>query len=275
MRRAWVGLALATPMLFIYAVFMLSPMVDLVRQSFVDRSGEFSLGAYETFLADAYHLKVLLKTLGMALAVTVVSVVLAYPAAFFLYSAERGRRAVIVCLVAPLFTVGVVRSYGWFLILVPNTGLLASIPILPDLNLLFTPTAVVLGLVNVLLPFVVLPIYASMANIPPSLLSAARLLGASRARVVRTVLLPYTRAGVVSGAALAFVLAATSTAIPILLGGGGFRTLSYLVYQQFQLTRNYHRGSAIALVMLLVVGGIAAVVAITLGRSRAPRKVKP
>lgn len=267
-RRLVIGLGLAAPMVAVYTAFMLSPMIDLVRLSVVDEDGKLSGAAYVYFLADSYHLGVLAETLGLAFVVMVVSVVLAYPAAFFLYSASRGRRAVIICLIAPLFTVGVVRSYGWFLILVPQTGLLASVPGFGGANLLFTPTAVVLGMVNVVLPFVVLPIYASMAHIPQSLLSAARILGASRTRVLRTILLPQTRAGVISGAALAFVLTGTATAIPILLGGGGFRTASYLVFQQFQLTRDYHRGSAMALSLLLIVGGLVTVVLVLLGRSR-------
>jgi putative spermidine/putrescine transport system permease protein len=262
--RATSAWLLAVPVLAFYALFLLAPVVELVQNSVAGDSGSFTLEHYRTFLTDSFYTTVLARTLLIAGCVTVASLVLGYPAAWYLY---RGS-LVVLCLLSPLLISAMVRTYGWVLVFAPNTGVIAFVPGLGSVDLLYTELAMVVGLVHVILPFMVLPLYASFASMDRNVLLAADSLGASPVRVLRTIVLPLTRAGAVAGMALSFALAATSVSVPILLGGSRNETVPYLIYQQYQVLYDFKFGAAMGIVLLLVTAAVLAAPSV-LGRRRA------
>lgn len=264
--RGWM---FGAPLVVVYLIFLLVPFIQLIQSSFQSfDTHQFTTHNYTKFLSESIYLKALLKTFVIALCVTAVGVVLAYPLAYFLYGARRGRRLVMLVILAPVFTSGITRIYGWTLILVSHTGLLAHIPGLQDAKVLYTPTAVVLGLASLLLPITLLPIYANLVAIDPTVFVAARGLGASRIRTILTVLVPLTRTGLVSSAAIVFIASSTSVGATVLLGGPQVTTVPNFIYEQYFTTFNHQFGSAMAIILIV---GIAIIAGVLLRFGREPK----
>lgn len=200
------------------------------------------------------------RTIFLAFATATITVALAYPVAYYLYSRRARRSVVVLALFAPLFVSVVIRSYAWILILVPSTGLIAYLPIVSEARVLFTEWAVLVGLVHILLPVAGLTVYASLANVRAEVIRAAQSLGASFPRVFLDVLLPLSIVGITNAFSFVFVLSATAVAIPVLLGGVGANTIGYQIWQQFLIYGDYVYGSVLTLV--LVAATLAIVTAI-------------
>jgi len=221
------------------------------------------LAPYLRYVTDPFYLRVTVRTLGMAAAVTLTCLVLGFP---YAYAFTRVRPAwktlLLLVVVSPILTGTVVRSYGWLVILgrrgLLNDLLLSAGVIGAPLRLLFTMQGVVIALTQVMLPFMVLPVISVLARQNPSLYDAAVGLGASRAQAVLS--LP----GILAGSALVFVLAFASFTTPALVGGGNFIILPTLIYQQTQQSLDWGVLSAISFVLLgtslLVVWGYSALV---------------
>jgi len=236
-----------------------------MRTSF---AGGFTLRNYTIVLADGFYLTILLRTVLMALAVTVCSLVIGWPLAYFLSRVgPRWKSLLTLAVVAPLMISIPVRNYGWIVILGDNglfNAALRSLGLIDvPLQLMFTDLSVVIGLTHVLMPFVVLAVLASLDGIGPTLSEAAETLGAGRIAVIRHVLLPLTMPGIAAGATLVFCVAVSAYVTPALMGPSGARYAPVLVYQQFLSAFNWPRGTAIATV-LLVITGIAVTVFLAL-----------
>jgi putative spermidine/putrescine transport system permease protein len=203
-------------------------------------------------LASARTLTVALVTLQTAVAATVGTLVLGFPLAYYLYSRPHPvrRSLVILALFTPLFISVVARSYAWVIIFLPRSGLVASIPLLRAVPILFTETAVIIAMVHVLLPFMVLAIYGSLAQVSPNLLNAAASLGASERQITMRVTIPLAVPGMIAGSSIVFVLASTSIAIPVFLGGISGQTMAYAVWQQYLIYGNFTYGTVLALVLV-------------------------
>lgn len=224
--------ALLAPGVLIAVFAFLVPLARLIGLSLSAPAGAFD--AYAQLLGDDIYARVFANTFVIALVVTVVALVIAFPVAFALTRLSRTWRAIVfACVLLPLWISVLVRTFSWMLLLERNgpvnrfivaTGLAAE-----PLALLFNHTAVLIGMVHVLLPYAVLPIYAALVRIDPSLLRASEGLGASGLTTFRRVLLPLSLSGVATATTFTFLLALGFFVTPALLGGSSSLTLSMLI----------------------------------------------
>lgn len=253
---------LLLPAGLLFAAFFVWPLVTLTIISFYDYGRMtgmvevFTLKNYERIFLDEFYLSIVGHTLKLALTTAVLTVLVGYPVALYLTVARpRARAAVIFFILSPLMISVIVRSFGWVMIVGPK-GLLESTFSaigLPGGNLLHTETAVLLGLVNVLLPFVVLSIATALQGIDPAVPLAASSLGASPMRNFVSVTLPLSLPGILSGVLIAFSLASSTFVTPAVLGGPQFKVLSTMLFQQAVGLQNWPFGAALAITLVLVV----------------------
>ncbi|MBI2527352.1 MAG: ABC transporter permease [Candidatus Rokubacteria bacterium] len=268
--RHW---ALVGPALFLFLALLVSPMLNLLAQSFLEFRPNvgiiprLTVANYTTFLTDPFYLGVLARTLRLAVIVAVVCVAVGYPVAYQLARTEGRRRAYLTLVVAsPLLISVIVRTFGWLVILGPNgliNALLQWLHLIDEpQRLLFTEGAVVVGLVHVFLPFMILSITASLERIDPSLERAARNLGASPRRAFWRITLPLSLPGVLAGTVIVFALSTSAFVTPAILGGSQIKVMSALIYQQNLLLLNWPFGGAMSVIILLITSGV------TLGYTR-------
>jgi len=204
---------------------------------------------------DRIHIVVMMRSLRMALMSTVICFFLGYPLAYILASKGfRDKSFLIFLIIVPMWMNFLVRTYAWLTILERN-GLLNSLLQrmgLPIIDILFTDAAVLLGMVYNFLPFMVLPIYTSLVKMDSKLVEAAQDLGANPVNVFTRVVFPLSLPGVVSGITMVFMPSAATFIIPNLLGGGQYFLLGNLIEQQFLRVGNWHFGSFVAVVMVVL-----------------------
>jgi ABC-type spermidine/putrescine transport system permease subunit I len=226
------AIALLAPAMLIALFAFLVPLARLVGLSFSAKAGPFV--AYAQLLGDDVYARVFANTFVIAVVVTVAALVIAFPIAFALTRLPRAWRALVfACVLLPLWISVLVRTFSWMLLLERNGPINRFIVAagLRDqpLSILFNHTAVLIGMVHVLLPYAVLPIYAALVRIDPALLRASEGLGASPATTFRRVLFPLSLTGVATAATFTFLLALGFFVTPALLGGAGSITLSMLI----------------------------------------------
>ncbi len=264
-----VAAAPLAPALAYFLLVFVGPLVVLVAFSFftfrdLHWHPELHLGNYVEALTDPAYRTILIRTVTVAVATTIAVLVIAYPFTYVITFVLPGRRQFLYFLVlVTLFGSYLVRIYAWRTIL-GREGLinatLTGIGVIPEpLDvLLSSPLAVGIALTNFLLPLAVLPIYASMQNLSPSLLEAARDLGAGRVEVVRRIALPLTMPGVRVAAAFTFIAAAADFATPALLGGATGRMAGGAIAREFGSSLDWPLGAALAVtlvgVLVVVVG---------------------
>ena len=224
--------ALLAPGVLIAVFAFLVPLARLVALSFSAPSGPFV--AYAQLLGDDIYARVFANTFVIAIVVTVVALVIAFPVAFALTRLARTWRGVVfACVLLPLWISVLVRTFSWMLLLERNGPInrfvVASGLADQPLALLFNHTAVLIGMVHVLLPYAVLPMYAALVRIDPSLLRASEGLGASAVTTFLRVLFPLSLRGVATAATFTFLLALGFFVTPALLGGSSSLTLSMLI----------------------------------------------
>lgn len=212
---------------------------------------------YLRAVADPYYQRVLLMTLAVAVFCTVVTVILAFPAAYWLSRMDSKLKSLVTILTMfPLLVGNVVRSAGWIALL-GNDGLInaslqgAGLTTAP-LKLLYTPGAVVIGIIGIVLPYMVLTLSAVIEGIPRHTEEVAANLGARPFTVFRRVVLPLAMPGVVAGSVLVFILSMNAYATPVLLGGPQFQMMAPAVYDQFNRVSNWPFGAALAFILLAV-----------------------
>lgn len=243
-------------------MFFVAPLGVLVANSFHDYSRltgivpEFTTKNYVRIFADSFYLEIALRTLRLAFTTSIVTLLLGYPIALYLtVTSARQRAWIILFVLSPLLVSVIVRTFGW-LILLGSNGLvdtvLRSVGI-EGAAMLHTEGAVVAGLANVLLPFLVLSVAASLQAIDPAVPLAAASLGASPLRAFLAVTVPLSLPGVLSGLLIVFSLAASSFVTPALLGGSNFKVLSMMVYQQAMVMQNWPFAAAFAVTLVLIV----------------------
>jgi putative spermidine/putrescine transport system permease protein len=258
--RATPWLLLAAP-LGAFAVLFLAPLVNLFVLSLFrfDRTtgalAEATAQNYLKFLTDPFYLGILWRTVKIGVLVTVATLVVGYPVAYHLTQVGARVRAYLMLLIlAPLLVSVVVRSFGWLVILGPN-GLINSTlvrlgVIAEPLRLLYTESAIVLGLTHVFLSFMVLSVAAALDRVDPALVRAAQNLGATERQTFLRVVLPLSLPGVAAGSLIVFTLSTSAFITPALLGGPRVKVMSYLAYQQTLLLSDWPYGGAIAFVLL-------------------------
>src|SRR6516162_4249165 len=208
---------------------------------------------------DLYYARMFGRTLWLGLITTTVCVVLGYPLGYCLARAQpRWQAAGLFLLIMPLMVSAVIRIFGWIVIL-GRKGLLnealAALGLEP-VRQLYTDTAVVIGLVNVFLPFMALPLMAAIERIPPSLEEAARNLGASWYHVFRRIILPLSMPGLISGSLLVYSISISAFVTPALMGNSRERMAAQQIYDEVLVSFNWPSASSLALTLVLLTLGL-------------------
>lgn len=256
------ALALLAPGGFWLVAFFLVPLLIMFVYSLMPRGiyggvePGFTLHHYTRFL-DPLYLQVLQRTFAWSIACTIICLLLGYPVAYVIARTHRWRTLLLFLVVLPFWTSFLVRTFA-MIFLMRDTGLINSwllkLGVIQEpLTILYTPFAVMTGLVYGFLPFMILPIYASLEKLDPSLLEAAEVLGARSAARFRRVTLPLSMPGVVAGSLLVFIPALGSFLTSDLLGGAKQVMIGNLVQNQFSSARNWPFGSAASFIVMALV----------------------
>lgn len=254
-------LPLAPPTI-ILLLFFAVPMGMMIGLSFETGGGAPTLAYYGKVFGDDLILAGLFRTLALSAIVAVCVTVMAYPVAYYLArSTSRWRAVVFALAIAPELAGVVLRTYGWLIILEDrgfiNDLLLATGFATTPVPLAKNMFGVVVGLTHVILPFGILSLMTSIQGIDTNLEKAAQVLGASRASVLRHIVLPLSVPGIVSSLLIAFTLAASAYATPAILGGAGFKVLATMIYEQVMTFVNWPLAAAMATVLLVLVMCVA------------------
>jgi ABC-type spermidine/putrescine transport system permease subunit I len=245
--------ALTLPALVLLMLLFVLPLGRLFALSFEGGS----LAWYEKALTGGLYTTILFRTFEIAAVVTLCCLVIGYPVAFLLATTTPTWRAVgFAFVMLPLWTSVLVRTYAWMVLLGRN-GIINRFLIdfglmdqpLPMLN---SRMAVILGMVHVMLPFMILPIYSAVVRIDPDLPKAARGLGASGLRIVTTIYLPLTLRGIVAGVTLVFVVSLGFYITPALLGGGKVLMFAMVIEQQVREFLAWNFAGALSVILLAV-----------------------
>lgn len=270
-RRVQLALLLAPVTLFL-AVFFLGPLAIMIVTSFLapglyggvewtfyphnyGRILGFADPAFEVF--DPVYLSIFLRSLKIAAFTVVATLIVCYPAAFCIARlSERWRNFCLFLITLPFFTSLIVRLFIWVLILrqtgIINEALLATGVISRPLELIYTDGAIVLGMVYIFIPFMFMPIYASVEKLDWTLVRASLDLGAGPIRTFVRIILPLTAPGIAGGAVIVFIPALGNFVVPAVLGGAKVMMLGNLIEQQFLSARNWPFGSALAMMVMSV-----------------------
>lgn len=262
-RRAWLRtLLMAGPAGLWLLLFQGVPLLLILAMSFGTRTGTgavkygFSMVNYQRF-ADPLYLKILLNSFLVALAVTALTLLIGYPLAYFIAAQPpHARNRWLFLVIIPFWTSMLIRTYGWIFLLRSNgliNTLLIKLHIIGQpLELLYNEGAAMLGLVYMLLPFMVLPIYTSVEKLDPSLIRAAYDLGARPVRAFLSVILPLTLPGVAAGSVLVMVPSIGLFYVADLLGGAKTVLIGNLIQRQFTTARDWPFGSAASVILTVV-----------------------
>ena len=246
---------LAYPYLLWMLIFTVVPILLIVNYTFTDTNQNFTMANIFRFFSPLY-LNIFFRSITLAFQATLITLVIGYPVAYILSQKEfKDRNILIFLFVVPMWMNFLIRTYAWFAIL-GNNGILnnfLSLFGISPVRILFTETAVLLGLVYTFLPFMILPVYVSMQKIDTNLIEAAQDLGANSFNVFRRIIAPLSLPGVASGLTMVFMPAVATFLISNILGGAQFILIGNLIEQQFMNVGNWHFGSAIALVLMLFI----------------------
>ncbi|WP_437609447.1 ABC transporter permease [Sorangium sp. So ce834] len=257
--RGWLLLA---PLLLWLLAFVVAPTAIMLVYSFCERDElgqvvfELSLSSYARVL-DATYLKILVNSIKYAAITTAICLVAGYPVAYFIGRAREGiRNKLLMLVMVPFWTSFLIRTYAWMSILKSEgllNGLLLYLRIISaPLDIMYTPTAVVIGLVYSYLPFMILPIYGSVEKLDNALIEAAFDLGAGPVSAFSHVIVPLTRPGILAGVLLVFIPALGMFAITDLMGGSRVPMIGNVIQNQFGQARDWPFGAALGMTLLLL-----------------------
>lgn len=262
-RDRWKAAVTAGPAAVWLTVFFLAPLGVIVLYSFCERGTYGGVSFRLTFenyarLLDPVYLQVGLRSFRLAAENTLLCLLLGYPLAYFIASQRPGvRHILLVLVIIPFWTDFLIRMYAWMFILRAEgvlNALLTGLGIVDrPPELLFTEGAVTVGLAYGYLPYMVLPLYASIEKLDRSLVEAARDLGANAFRTFREVILPATWPGVVAGCVLVFIPSLGAYLAPDLLGGARTVYIGTLIQSQFAVARDLPFGAALSFLLSLTV----------------------
>ena len=259
--RGWMLLLPAGVLLllaFVLPVGLLVPTSFRPYVPLVGITGGFTAGYYSRLVTDSYYLEIIGRTLALGAIVTLSTLLIGYPLAYFLArTTSRWRNWLTLLVVFPLYLNLVVRTFGWIALLAQN-GLvnqaLQTLGVIHEpVKLVFNFAGLLIALTHIFLPFMVLVLIGPIQNIPRDVEDAARVLGASWGGTFLRVTLPLSMPGILSGSILVFVLTISALVTPRLLGGPTYQVMSTLIYDEFLQRLNWPAGSAEALLLTLMV----------------------
>ena len=259
--EVWGLLGLCSPSLFLVGLIIILPVGWLFWLSLYDENGMLSLVNYERFVEQSSYIKTFLTTFKVSFGVTAICVLLGYPLAYML--SQIPRRAASICMILvilPFWTSVLVRTYAWLVIL-QRKGLINNWLI--DLGIVDQPlalvnnfTGVLIGMTHVLLPFLVLPLYASMKSISADYQRAGMNLGAGPVATFWQIFFPLSLPGLAAGVVITFVLCLGFFVTPALMGGGKVIMWAMRMQQTTSLYANWGAGSALGVLLLAVTFGL-------------------
>lgn len=253
---------MAIPMYLFVLLFVLMPLIYVVALSFMTNQGSFSalpqftLENYAKILEPSYR-NTFVVSLRIGFISTVITMLVGYPFGYLMSRlSSRARSIIMLLIVIPFWTNALIRIYGWITIL-RSSGLLSSALlnlgiIQEQLSILYTEPAVVIGMVYALIPFMILSVYSSCSKLDPSLIEAAKDLGASPIKAFWTITFKLSLPGLLSGFVLVFVPSIGLFFISDLMGGGKIMIVGTLIKNQLMTSRNWPFGAALSVVMLLM-----------------------
>lgn len=248
------GWLIAPSLLMLTLVFFVPLVWFFINTLLIDSAPAALPGVFLQVLESRPMRFAMATTLWVSIVVTAVTLVIGYPIAFFLANRSGWRFSLVIfCVVVPYFTSVIVRTYSWMVILgrngIINQVLIGSGLIDAPLPFLYNPFGIVVGMVYVLLPYMVLTLYATMKGIDPGLIRAARALGASPVYVFRRVYFPLSLDGVVSGALIVTILAIGFFITPALMGGPGDVTIAMLIERSIEIMIDWQTAAVMSLVL--------------------------
>ena len=241
---------------------ILLPILYIIFLSFLtsDSYGgftyDFTLNNYAEIF-DPTYLLMFLKSSGIALLVTLLTLLISYPFAIFLMDkSEKTQNFLIKLVMIPFLTNSLIRTYGWIILLrkngLINSALLSTGLISSPLSLMYNTLGISIGMTYTLLPFMILPVYSAVSKVDRNLVSAAKDLGASKLKVFKEVYLPLTLSGAFNGSLMVFIPAIGYFFIADILGGGKVMIIGNLIKNQFLTARNWPFGAALSVFLLLI-----------------------
>jgi putative spermidine/putrescine transport system permease protein len=264
LRSLRLPIALLLPMALINLIAFVLPVARLVQISFLEGHGGVltdtaTVANYLDFLTDDYYLGLIGNSILLAAIVTAATLVCAYPIAMFLHTVSaRWRNVLFVVTVSPLLVSAVVRTYGWMILLgdqgLVNDALIRLGLLAEPVRLINNTLGVVIGLVEVLMPYMALSLIAGFGRLDPAFEEAAASLGAGRIRRFFRVTLPLTAPGIALGSLLCFVLSISSFVTPKLLGGGRVFLLATEIYDQAVVQLEWPTAATISVIVLILFG---------------------
>lgn len=247
--RWWLVVLLLLPTAVLFVAAFAYPIGMLLAESFFVE-GAASVDNYIRIIDRPLYLSTLWRTLRVGGITTLICLLIGFPLAFWMTRLHGlAFNLAIACVLLPLWTSILVRSYAWVVLLQPN-GLINKALMAVGITtgptmLLYTEGAVIVAMVHVLLPYMVLPIYSALRNVPPNLSRAAQSLGSSSIVEFATIILPLCRVGIVAGCVMVFVLSIGFFVTPALLGGPRTLLISTLINQQITSVLNWSFGGAL------------------------------
>jgi len=262
-RQPWV---LLSPALVTVTLLLFVPLLFIVVYSFwlrtatgADQAG-FFLDNWQKALGDQFYRDILFSTLRIAAITTVICALMGYPAAYFIARSEGNKGLLLLMLMLPFWISYIIRTMSWISILgvsgALNSALLWLGVISEPMQMLYNETTVILGLVHYLLPFMVLNVFVSLDGLDRNLEDAANSLGATKWQSFVNVTLPLSLPGLAAGGLLCFVLGAGTYITPVILGGPRDAMFANLVFEAIITQLNWPLGSALSLMLLVVLGAL-------------------
>jgi len=256
------GLALISPTIIYLFIFMILPMILVMVLSLLTR-GPYGNVIYRinvdnyVRLMDPLYLRILWYSLSIAALTTTFTILIGYPLAYYIARAQARQRSLLLFLIlVPFWTNFIIRIYAWIMILRTEgflNNLLLNLGLIKvPLYILYTPTAVLIGMVYEFLPFMVLPLYTSLEKIEAAQLEAAADLGARPWRAFMRVTLPLSVPGMIAGSILVFIPAMGMFVVPDLMGGAKTILVGNLIRNQFLVARDWPFGAAASMLLLLL-----------------------
>ena len=245
---------LVSPGLLLLALAFFLPIARMLGLSVMAEEGGFTLAHFAQFVSEPYYLGVLWRTIRLSFIITLVSALIGFPLAYIMArTGPRARLWLIIVILLPLMTSVVIRTFGWMVIFERGgivSGTLYDLGLVKrNFTLMRTETAIVIGMVQVLLPFMTLSILGVITRIDQRLEEAARTMGCNFLQSFRHVVLPLSMPGIAAGSLLAFTLSASSFVTPSLLGGPRLQVLASSIYSSVTQTLDWHFAAAQAVIL--------------------------
>lgn len=246
---------LALPYLLWIICFTVLPLLYILWYAVAQTDGGYSLANIMAFF-EPVHLKAFRLSVELALICTGICLLLAYPVALVLRRLKfKCKEMVVAVLILPMWMNFILRVYAWQVLLSDNGVINSFLGMLhlPELAIINTPKAIVLGMVYDFLPFMILPIYNSLMEIPEDLIEAAKDLGANSFTIFRRIIWRMTLPGVISGITMVFVPAMTSFVFSDILGGSKIQLLGNVIEQEFTTSMNWRLGSGLSIAVMVII----------------------